>query len=607
MREILNEEINYKVERAKNGTPIAYIDPKTSENVYNFKDIIKKHGGKWDAYSKRWYWWLSKDSNESEIIINSQINPAIEELTSVETPMGGERRNPEDIKASVSKMVKELDTILNASSVKGGANSPSESDIKAKVASFKEKIVNLTSSEEFKLLLGPIIKFKQALGHSYSFGNTILIWLQDPKATMVKSKSRWAKVHRRVKEGSPAIMLYSPVGLEPYTPEQKKEIAAAFLKKYDVKSTRELTPGQKEILSVKLSGGNPKGFKLTPSFYDHRFTEVMEGKEDLAPKSNIDDIPWFDDKSPSSEKTVALYDAAIASIEETGIKVNYIDDLGGARGVSRSGVIDVLKDSQKNIGDFNTLVHEFSHELLHQRYLKTRNENDYGSFFVGTDKGRGMVEQQAELSAWIICQYFGYEMPTSVNYMGCWGMDEKSAAKVFDTVADTSSKIIEMVSKNLKHNIEEGIEKRRREIITGEELANKLGLGDLYHKSKQMEKSNFSEGKLNKIIDNVLAEAFSTTIKKSLNEAINSQYTHFAVNKKTNLIVNGWDYSDYDNSELRSFADDYFWDDMRDYEFNPKEYKILSRQGCLKQGINPDDEMNCWSNRGDIPLRDEQK
>ena len=40
---LLNEEINYKVERTKNGTPIAYIDPKTSENVYNFKDVIKKY------------------------------------------------------------------------------------------------------------------------------------------------------------------------------------------------------------------------------------------------------------------------------------------------------------------------------------------------------------------------------------------------------------------------------------------------------------------------------------------------------------------------------------------------------------------------------------
>lgn len=707
---LLNEEINYKVERTKNGTPIAYIDPKTSENVYNFKDVIKKYGGKWDSFAKRWYWWLSTDKAKTQQILNNQVNPAIDELTKIETPIG-DRRNSNDIKAQVAKMVEALDVILTTPIVKTqDSNTLSDKDIKNKVASFKEKLVSITSSEEFKMLLGPIIKFKQALGHSYSFGNTILIWLQDPKATMVKSRSRWAKVNRRVKEGAPAIMLYSPVGLEPYTPEQKKEITANHLKKWGAKSIKDLTPGQKEILSVKLSGGNPKGFKLTPSFYDHRFTELIEGKEDLAPKANTDEIEWFDDKTPSSEKTVALYDAAIASIQEVGLSVGFVDDLGGARGVSTNGRIEVLKNTSKNIGDFNTLVHEFSHELLHQKYLKARNETEYGSFFVGTDKGRAMVEQQAELSAWIICQYFGYEMPTSINYMGCWGMDEKSAARVFDTVANTSSYIIELVVKNMnKTNLQEGVE--TGSIISGEDIANMVGLGNLYRKSKQMEMQNtiginesdieemvtetvkrilkertksekglsddevtrkrtqkfansvdpeygdsiyddeqqkhfdsmnarrkmhhkmtqkhgsdieemvteaikeyieprvvnIDNEKLKNYVDNNKGEQFQEwyDTQPKTNDELNN-YTHFAVNKKTNLIVNGWDYSDYDNSELRAFANDYFWDDMRDYEFNPKDYRILSRKGCLKLGINPDDIDNCWSNRGEIPCAQER-
>lgn len=349
-------------------------------------------------------------------------------------------------------------------------------------------------------------------------------------------------------------------------------------------------------MSVKLSGGNPKGFKLTPSFYDHRFTEPIEGKEDLAPSANTNDIEWFDDKSSSSEKTVALYDAAIEAIKSVGINVTFTNDLGGARGVSRSGQIEVLRNTKKNIGDFNTLVHEFSHELLHQRYLKARNEKDYGSFFVGTDKGRAMVEQQAELSAWIICQYFGYEMPTSVNYMGCWGMDEKNAAKVFDTVANTATYIIELIGKNMTNNIQESAEPKNN-LITGEYIANLVGLGALYKKSKNMEKDNFNEEKIRSIVIDVLNEA--------LNE-VDENYTHFAVNKRTNLIVNGWDYSGYDSDELRQFKKDYFIQDLIDYDFNPKDYKILTRQGCIKQGINPDDMQNCWSNRGEVPLKDER-
>ena len=663
---LLNEEINYKVERAKNGTPIAYIDPKTSENVYNFRDIIKKYGGKWNDFSKRWYWWLSTDKAKTQQILNNQVNPAIEELTKIETPIG-DRRNSNDIKAQVAKMVEALDTILATPVAKTEeGNAMDANSVKNKVDSFKEKLVNITSSEEFKMLLGPIIKFKQAQGHQYSFHNIILIYLQDPKATMVKSKTRWNKVNRVVKDGAPIIWINTPVNMKQYTPEQKEKITKDFLMELGVETIDDLTPGQKEKLSVKLSGYKPRDYELKPA-YDHRFTEPITGKEDLAPNANTDNIEWFDDKSPSSEKTVSLYDAAITSIQELGIKFSYADDLGGARGVSLGGEIKLLTDcsKKKSIDDFNTAVHEFSHELLHHSFLKVRNTTKYGSFFVGTKQGQAMVEQQAALSAWIICQYFGFEMPTSINYMGCWGMDEKAAARVFDTVANISSYIIELVTKNMNRtNLQEGVESGS--IISGEDIANMVGLGKLYRKSKQMEKQN-TIGINGSDIEEMVTEAVKRILKertksekglsddevarkrtlnfadsvepeyedsiyddkqqnhfdsmnsrrkmhhkmtqkhKSLNESFDeSNYTHFAVNKKTNLIVNGWDYSDYDNSELRAYADDYFWDDMRDYEFNPKEYRILSRKGCLKLGINPDDIDNCWSNRGKIPCAQER-
>lgn len=104
-------------------------------------------------------------------------------------------------------------------------------------------------------------------------------------------------------------------------------------------------------------------------------------------------------------------------------------------------------------------------------------------------------------------------------------------------------------------------------------------------------------------LKNVILESVKKIIKE--NESLN--YTHFAVNKNTNLIVNGWDYSDYDNEELRQYKRDYFFIDLIDNDFNPKEYKILTKRGCLKQGINPDDELNFWSNNGQISLKDEYK
>ena len=75
----------------------------------------------------------------------------------------------------------------------------------------------------------------------------------------------------------------------------------------------------------------------------------------------------------------------------------------------------------------------------------------------------------------------------------------------------------------------------------------------------------------------------------------NQNYSHFAVNKATNKIVNGWDYSEYDPSELRQFKKDYFDVDMIDYGFNPKDYKIVTGKFLLRQGIDPDDNNN-WAN-----------
>lgn len=75
----------------------------------------------------------------------------------------------------------------------------------------------------------------------------------------------------------------------------------------------------------------------------------------------------------------------------------------------------------------------------------------------------------------------------------------------------------------------------------------------------------------------------------------NQNYSHFAVNKATNKIVNGWDYSEYDPSELRQFKKDYFDVDMIDYGFNPRDYKIVTGKYLLRQGIDPDDNNN-WAN-----------
>ena len=91
-------------------------------------------------------------------------------------------------------------------------------------------------------------------------------------------------------------------------------------------------------------------------------------------------------------------------------------------------------------------------------------------------------------------------------------------------------------------------------------------------------------------------------IAKKMNESQdNTKYTHLAVNKFTNLIVNGWDYADEDPQDLKQFKNDYFIVDLKDYGFNPKVYKIITTKFAEKNGINQ------WSNTGVFPLEEENK
>ena len=76
----------------------------------------------------------------------------------------------------------------------------------------------------------------------------------------------------------------------------------------------------------------------------------------------------------------------------------------------------------------------------------------------------------------------------------------------------------------------------------------------------------------------------------------NQGYSHFAVNKATGKIVNGWDYTGEDPEDLRQFKRDYFISDLLDYELNPKEYKILTAKSLMRMGIDPNNDNN-WANR----------
>jgi len=73
------------------------------------------------------------------------------------------------------------------------------------------------------------------------------------------------------------------------------------------------------------------------------------------------------------------------------------------------------------------------------------------------------------------------------------------------------------------------------------------------------------------------------------------KYTHFAVGKSDNKILNGWDYSKYDSAELNADKYHYFYYDMNDMDVSKNDYTIKKAQTLIREGINPFD-FNNWKN-----------
>lgn len=106
-----------------------------------------------------------------------------------------------------------------------------------------------------------------------------------------------------------------------------------------------------------------------------------------------------------------------------------------------------------------------------------------------------------------------------------------------------------------------------------------------------MKQIRLTESDLHRIVK----ETVDKILKENEGFTNNQGYSHFAVNKNTGKIVNGWDYNGYDPVDLRSDRKYYFINDLVDNELNPKDYKILTDKMLRKGGIDPDDNSN-WAN-----------
>jgi hypothetical protein len=477
---------NFTVEKGQmGGAPIAYV----KGDVFAYKDYFKKHGARWNGANKFWFWFV--DKNDPNKTIEKFIKPALEEV-----------KRTQNIVLEIDKILADLEKQGPSENPDLGVSKVDEKDIKDKLQAFKERLVNIQDDEQFKETMGKIIAMKAAQGYEFSFGNTILIMVQDMNAGIVNSKKNWLeKYNRTVNPNARPLMVWAPQGVKQTISKDKEELLKAeYYKKIGKRPGEKLTPKEQFDFEKMMRGyASATKFKFVP-VYSQKDTKQIEGTEDYikAAEEAKKDIKWFEDNMISDEVR-PIYKGLLDFTEEKNIKLEFTDDLNGARGSSASGAIQLLKNEGNDVGLTKTLAHEITHELLHQKYLSNKGD-ETSKFFLGTSEGRAAVEQQAELSAWMFMYAFGFDLKTtSLNYVILWGGDKDKMVKVFDTVSGVVNYLINYVNKKIT-SLDEGMGSHTHgKNITPDEIAKLLGVEDEYREAEKEELKERLIQRLNRI------------------------------------------------------------------------------------------------------------
>lgn len=247
-------------------------------------------------------------------------------------------------------------------------------------------------SEHLLMLLDAVSRF-----HRYSFGNTILIMLQRPDATLVAGFTTWKAMGRYVMAGEKGICILAPI------PKRVR---------VEVEEERQGQDVEAKTETKTVTGSSVWGFKVVYVF----------------------DVSQTDGK-PLPELATVKGDPAhyLPLLQERvraeGIVLEYAEDLDGALGRSYGGRIQI-KGGMSAAREFSTMVHEFAHELLHPKTERT-------------EIPKTVKETEAEAVAYVVSRAVGLEVGTaSSDYIQLYRGDADTLAMSLERIQKTATQIL---------------------------------------------------------------------------------------------------------------------------------------------------------------------
>ncbi len=247
----------------------------------------------------------------------------------------------------------------------------------------------------------------QSLFYNYSFGNTILIYSQNPNATYVKGYKAWNQLGRYVKKGSKGLAILAPCF-------KKTEV----FKEPENKAEYHDAEGEKEIKRVI------SGFRLA-YVYDIQDTD---GSDEYIPV-------LVKGLAGNSEQEKEIYDRLLAVIsrEYTVKEVKGTASKGSYN--LETKVISVRSDLEY-LQKIKTLLHETAHAV------------DF-SLHPEPDIGRNRRELIAESVAYVVSLRLGLDTSSySMSYIQSWLRDKEELKIIADTVQKVSYIIINKLAES---------------------------------------------------------------------------------------------------------------------------------------------------------------
>lgn len=409
----------------------------------------------------------------------------------------------------------------------------------------EQGVKDVYSSDNFRKYLSCCSKF-----HSYSLNNTLLILAQKPDATLVAGYNAWQRnFNRHVDKGERGLIILAPVTSKiTQLMDKADEDGNPLLDENGDPIKEERVINQLRFTTTTVFDISQTSGEPLPSLIHNLTGSSDEILAFIDSVKNICTIP-IDYHSPSKDAVLAGGAKGYYSIAEDRIVLNMeLEDMQIAK----------------------TLIHEYSHSILHKK----------------TDKDSDQREIEAESLAFVLCDHFGIDTSDySFGYIASYAAQDE--AKLKTILSNIQSSAHEMIDK-LEPLFAQNLKKRTmvHEYITPVEM-NELANDVVINVVNEL-KANYNPGLDDSLVyQNIESSIYSyfDTNKEAMKiqEHLYNNHTDFKRDLKQ-AIYKALNNPSYNPETGHPFIDDSI--ERRNYEqFEAIAAPLLSGDACyIKYG-----------------------